>query len=76
MTEVYSETYQPSKQELFAEIVISLQPLTIFQKRFILEVWQGPKSISVGCLEYFKASLVSVKWLEKVKVHWVRNTQI
>ena len=37
--EVYSEPYQASKMELFARIVTSFQPLIIFEKSSILDIW-------------------------------------
>ena len=39
--ETYSEICQPSKLERFAQIINSIYSLTIFEKRFILDVQQG-----------------------------------
>ena len=41
-TVLHLKTCQTSEMELFAEIVNSLQLLTILAKRFTLDVWQGP----------------------------------
>ena len=38
---MYSELWQTSKMERFTKIVNGFQPLTIFSKRSILDVWQG-----------------------------------
>ena len=40
MREAYSEHCQTSKMELFAKIVNSWKPLSIFAKSSILDVWQ------------------------------------
>ena len=40
---VYSELCQTSKMGHFAKIVTGWNPLTIFAKRFMLDVWQGCK---------------------------------
>ena len=37
---VYSEPPQTSKMEHFAKIVIGLQPLTVFAKHSLLDLWQ------------------------------------
>ena len=39
-SEAYSEPYQLSKMERFAKIINGFQPLTIFAKQSILDVWQ------------------------------------
>ena len=39
--QAFLEPRQSSKRELFLKIVNSFQPLTIFKKAFILDVWQG-----------------------------------
>ena len=39
--ELYSEHYQTSKMERFAQIINGFQLLTIFSKRSMLGVWQG-----------------------------------
>ena len=44
--EAFSEHYQTSKIKLFAKMVKDFQPLTIFTKRCILNVWHGPKCSS------------------------------
>ena len=64
---MYLEPCQTSKRKLFAEIVTGLQRLTNFPKSSILDVWQGSESISVGCLTYFTASLISLKWWWRLK---------
>ena len=35
------EPYQTSKTELFVKIVNSWKPLTVFAKRFILDIWRS-----------------------------------
>ena len=45
LSEAYVEPYQTSKMKLFAKMVKGFQPLTIFTKSFILDVWQGPECI-------------------------------
>ena len=40
MSEAYSEPCQTSKMELFATIVKSFQPISIFSKNSILDIWQ------------------------------------
>ena len=42
----YSEPSQPSKLERFVKLVIGLQPLTIFAKRSILDVWPNSEYAS------------------------------
>ena len=44
--EKYSELCQISKMESFAKIVNGFQSLTIFAKRYILDVWQGSEYAS------------------------------
>ena len=44
--EAYSEPCQTSKMGCFAKIVDGSKPLTIFAKRSILIVWQGPEHAS------------------------------
>ena len=39
--EAYSEPCQKFKMERFVKIVNHFQPLTIFAKRFILDMWGG-----------------------------------
>ena len=46
--DVYSGPCQTSKMELFAKIVNSFLPLTIFKKRFVLDGWQGSEYALVG----------------------------
>ena len=51
--ETYSEPSQITKIERFVKIVDGSEPLTIFAKRSILEVWQGSgqayeKNLSTG----------------------------
>ena len=45
-TEVHSEASQTSKMELFAKSVTSFQPLTVFAKYSILDVWLGSEYAS------------------------------
>ena len=40
-SEWYLELYQTSRMESFTERANSIQPLTFFEKNFILDVWQG-----------------------------------
>ena len=44
--EKYSELCQIFKMESFAKIVNGFQSLTIFAKRYILDVWQGSEYAS------------------------------
>ena len=44
--EAYSEPCQTSKMALLAKIVGVFQPLTVFVKSFILDVWQGSEYAS------------------------------
>ena len=43
---LYSEASQTSKMEFFGEILNDFQPLTIFTKIFVLDVWKSPEYIS------------------------------
>ena len=45
-TEAHSEPSQTYKMERFAKIVNGFQPLPIFAKPSILEVWQGSEYTS------------------------------
>ena len=45
-TDMYSKLCQTSKMERFAKTVSSFQPLTIFTKRSISDVWQGSEYVS------------------------------
>ena len=45
-TEAYSEPSQTSKMDSFAKIVNGVQPLIIFAKHSILDVWQGSEYAS------------------------------
>ena len=45
-TEVYSEHGEMSKVECFAKIINDLQPLNIFAKCSVLDVWQGTEYTS------------------------------
>ena len=45
-TDMYSKPCQTSKMEQFAKAVNSFQPLTIFTKRSISDVWQGSEYVS------------------------------
>lgn len=40
-TEAYSGVSQTSKTQIFAKIVNGWEPLTIYEKSFILEIWPG-----------------------------------
>ena len=44
--ETHFESIQTSKMELFAVIVHGFQPLTIFARSFILDVWLGSEYAS------------------------------
>ena len=57
----YSEPYQTSKMELFAKIVNDFQPLTIFAKSSVVDVWQGSLAIFTGS-NWFQ------KFFEKLKI--------
>ena len=43
----YSEPCQTSKIKCMAKIVKDFKPLSIFTKRFILDIWQGSEYSSV-----------------------------
>ena len=43
----YSELYLTSKMERFAKLISSFQPLTIFPKRSMSDVGQGPEYASI-----------------------------
>ena len=45
-TEAYSQPCHTSKKELTLKIVNCVKPLTIFTKRFFLDVWQGSEYTS------------------------------
>ena len=40
-SQVYNETIQTSKIELFVKLLNGWKPLIIFAKRFILDIWLG-----------------------------------
>ena len=60
MTKLYSETCQTSKMEIFPKLVNDLrfQPLTIFERFFNLDVWQGSE-YTYGLKESGPRKLVS-----------------
>ena len=41
LAQAYSECCQTSKMEIFVKIIINFQPLKIFAKNPILDIWQG-----------------------------------
>lgn len=41
LTEVYPEPCQKSNMKRYAKLVIGIQPLTIFAKHMILDIWLG-----------------------------------
>ena len=45
LSEAYSEPYEISKMKLSTKMVKGFQPLIIFTKRSILDVWQGSEFI-------------------------------
>ena len=45
-SQVYNETIQTSKIELFVKLVNGWKPLIIFAKRFILDIWLGSEYAS------------------------------
>ena len=51
LAEAYSEPSQTSKMELCVKLVNSLQPLTLFLKNSILDVWLGCEYASIRCAE-------------------------
>ena len=44
----YSEHCQTSKMERFENIIEGFEPLTVFAKRSILDVWQGSEYASTA----------------------------
>ena len=54
VSEAYSEPSQTSKIELFEKVVNGFQPLTIFEKSSILDVWQGSEYASGNNQKYFE----------------------
>lgn len=49
VSEVYSESVQTYKMELFAEMINSFQLLTVFAKSSLLDVWMALMSFRCGC---------------------------
>ena len=45
LSEAYSEPYQTSNTKLFEKLVKGFQPLAIFTKSCILDVWQDTECI-------------------------------
>ena len=52
--EGYSEHCQTSKMELFEKIIENFESLTIFEKRSILNVWQGSEYASAANICLFR----------------------
>ena len=52
--EGYSEHCQTSKMELFEKIIENLESLTIFEKRSILNAWQGSEYASAANICLFR----------------------
>ena len=46
VSETYSEASQAPKMELFAKILEGFQPLTVFEKNSVLDVWLGSEYAS------------------------------
>ena len=67
--EAYPEPCQISKMALFAKIVNGFQPLNIFAKNQIFDVWQGSGYTSVvsGCL--LKRNQNNILW-------WLKRVQV
>ena len=69
-SEAYSAPCQTSKKELFAKIDDSLNPLTLFAKRSILDVCQGSASDSDSYLTFRKFSCLQCSFTcTKIKEH-------
>ena len=47
LTEVYSEPCQTSNMKRYTKLVIGIQPLTIFAKHMVLDIWLGSEYTSV-----------------------------
>ena len=56
--ELYSQPSQIFKMELFAKIVNTWKPLTIFAKNSILDIWQGSEYVSMDLSYYSYISLI------------------
>ena len=54
-SEAYSKPCQSSKNELFAKIINSFQPFTIFEKTSILDIQQGFEYIWGSILRQLEA---------------------
>ena len=52
-SEAYLEHCQRSKMELFEKIIEGFEPLTIFEKRSILNFWQGSEYASASDVRLF-----------------------
>ena len=46
MSEAYSKPCETPKMGIFVKIINSFQPLTIFPKSSILDIWQGSDNAS------------------------------
>ena len=58
IAEAYAEPCKTSKMEFSAKIVNGIQPLTIFAKSSVLEVWQGSEYDSELEVIYFHSSKI------------------
>ena len=53
-SEAYSEHCQTFKMELFEKIIEEFEPLTIFEKRSILNFWEGSEYASASDVRLFR----------------------
>ena len=63
--DAYSEPRQTSMTKLFGEIVNDCTLLTIFVKRFILDVWLGCECASENCCECMYMAVLNVTFRQK-----------
>ena len=63
VSEAYSQSSKTSKMKLFAKIVNSWKPSTIFAKSSILDVWRGPENVFITIFGALKIDLKrNVDW--------------
>ena len=59
--------FQRSKLERLAKIVNGFYPLTIFEMRSILDVWQGSENTSDFHLKFLRNIPYKIKWVPGFK---------
>ena len=70
--EAYSESRQKSKMKLFAEIVNSLQPLTIVAKSSVLDIWQGSSECAFS-ISNWSIKMRSFCWQRRRSIAFIVN---